>query len=75
MDSKRAGAESFKLGYQNTLGEEWWQRDLRAAAQGGDKWSDCGHIFKEEPTRFADELDTEGKAGSGRGQDDSRFLA
>jgi len=34
-----------------------------SSTQGGGKWSDCGHIFKEEPTRFADELDAEGKAG------------
>lgn len=34
-----------------------------SSTQGGGEWSDCGHIFKEEPTRFADELDADGKAG------------
>ena len=34
--------------------------------QGSGKWSDCGCIFKEEPTRFAHELVIEDKRGKKR---------
>lgn len=52
-----------RSGYDSTPGERWGPEPERSR-QGGGRWSDCGHIFQEEPTGLADESDTEGKRGN-----------